>query len=81
MLNYLAGGLRWRGTSVAEDEPLCLSTLTGLAMEEIVKVPPEENEEVLVSESESVSTGHFLDRTQNERKRLPVGTINVPGSI
>lgn len=32
ILNYLAGGLRWRATSVLTDEALCLAVLAGLDM-------------------------------------------------
>lgn len=41
VLNYLSGGLRWRATSVASDEALCLATLAGLDMEIIAQATPE----------------------------------------
>jgi hypothetical protein len=41
MLNYLAGGLRWRATSVEADEALCLATLGGLDIEDIINGPEE----------------------------------------
>ena len=42
LLNHLAGGLRWRSTSVAADEALCLATLAGFDMERIMDLPPED---------------------------------------
>jgi hypothetical protein len=41
ILNYLSNGLRWRGTSVASDEALCLATLAGIDMEKIMDAAPE----------------------------------------
>jgi len=41
ILNYLAGGLRWRATSVKADEALCLATLCGLDIEDIINAPDE----------------------------------------
>lgn len=41
ILNYLAGGLRWRATSVEADEALCLATLCGLDIENIINAPEE----------------------------------------
>lgn len=42
LLNRLAGALRWRSTSVAADEALCLATLAGFDMDRIVDLPPED---------------------------------------
>lgn len=42
LLNSLSNGLRWRGTSVAADEALCLATLAGLDMEKLLKAPEKE---------------------------------------
>ena len=41
IINYLAGGLRWRATSVEADEALCLATLCGLDIEDIINGPDE----------------------------------------
>jgi hypothetical protein len=41
-LNYLAGGLRWRATSVSTDEALCLAALANLDMAKLLEASPED---------------------------------------